>query len=127
MQRLSQEEGNTEVDVIPVMSDVDSEELDNIAELDAETNFAGVVNESPSRKMSTLVRLTESRMENKMPKKDGMLAKWSPALLSGFKDKYVVLENKILKYYNMDNKNEPVYQGELNFDLYLVEIQVDES
>ena len=75
--------------------------------------------------MSTLNRLTDGKKkEEKMPKKDGMLEKWSPSLFSGFKNKYVVLENKILKYYNMDNKTEPAYQGELNFDLYLVDIKI---
>ena len=60
--------------------------------------------------MSTLTRLSKGKNQNnQIPKKDGMLYKLSPNLFSGYKDKYVVLENKILKYYNMDNKEEPVY------------------
>ena len=122
-----EERGETENEIIPVVSDVDSEELDNIVEMDAEANFAGCVNDKMVRKMSTINRMTEGKKLDKTPKKDGMLAKWSPSLFSGFKDKYVVLENKILKYYNMDSKNEPIYQGELNFDLYLVTVKVVEN
>ena len=62
-----------------------------------------------------------------MPKKVGILEKWSPALFKDFSNRYVVLENKILKYYKMQNDGEPFFQGELNFDLYLVFVKVSDK
>ena len=66
-------------------------------------------------------------MQNKMPKQVGVLEKWSPALFKNFKNKYVVLENKILKYYKLEDSGEPILKGALNFDLYLVSVRVSNS
>ena len=69
---------------------------------------SGAIKRETTRKLTTLARLSGDQ-QDKMPKKVGILEKWSPALFKNFSNRYVVLENKVLKYYNLQENGEPFF------------------
>ena len=63
------------------------EDMDEVAELDAKANFAGLKGESivgPDRRISSMRILNMKKQGSRPPKRTGTLAKWSPALFAGW-------------------------------------------
>ena len=118
------------VDIIKDLDGDDSygEEMDNVAELDAAENFKGLGESdsiiNPQRRISSMRILNYNKQgAQRPPKKKGILAKHSPALTlkiigSGWQDRIIELDNKLLKYFKPEKKGPPTMQGVLNFDLY---------
>ena len=74
----------------------------------------------------TSVRLLSATkdLSSKPPKKVGYLHKYSPALLAGWQQRWVEINDGIFKYFK-EVKGQKQNQGTLNFDLYRCNIILD--
>ena len=75
-------------------------------------------NENKNRRVTSVALLrTSEKLDGKLPKKEGLIYKWSPSLFVGWQQRYITLEDRILKYYK-EEKGQREQLGVLNFDLY---------
>lgn len=80
----------------------------------------GKLRTTTSRRLKSKGLLSES---TKALPKQGVCFKFSPALFAGWQERYLTLNDSILRYYKIKSNGKKVMKGVLNFHLYMATIE----